>query len=372
MSIGMKIKYKYLPLLFVLVANSAFCQLTITNVDLLSGADAIRMSQASLLNLADTKLTGVGYTWNYDSLKPILQFVDTFVSVSSTPFLYQLYFNNPLSPKYKASCAQKAPDINVLSQVQLSNTYNYFKNSITEYSVVGFGSTINGAPLSVKYDSTDVIYKFPLNFGNKDSSISKYVVSIPTLGYYGQRMKRVNEVEGWGTLSTPYGVFSVLKVKSTLYRTDTLFYSALNIGANFPLPVQYEYKWLTTGKKLPVLQINVNNLGAVTRVIYQDSMRAGVIHVGINQLVSESKFEIFPNPTNDNINVTYTVNESGAVKLDLVDIHGSLIETLINQQQSNGIYSSIFNLKELNIAKGIYFVKLSIADNLLIEKLVVQ
>lgn len=368
----MKNKFNTLPLLFALITTTSFSQLTITKADLLSGADTLRMSQASPLNLPDPKLTGGGYTWNYDSLKPILQFVDTFVAVSSTPFLYQLYFNNPLSPKYKASFAQKAPDINVLSQVQFSNTYNYFKNTTAEFSVVGFGSTINGTPLSIKYDSTDVIYKFPLNFGSEDSSISKYVISIPTLGYYGQRMKRVNKVEGWGTLRTPYGVFSVLKVKSTLYRTDTLFYSSLNIGATIPLPVQYEYKWLTTGKKLPVLQINVSNLGTITRVIYQDSMRAGVIHIGINQLASERKFEIFPNPTNDNISVRYTVNQLSAVKLDLVDVHGRLIGTLINQQQSTGTYSSVFNLNKLNIAKGIYFVKLNIADNLLIEKLIVQ
>jgi hypothetical protein len=328
----MKNKYFYSTVVLVGIAFASFSQITITKTDMLSAADTIRMSQASTIGIPDPTLTGANYTWNYDSLKPTLQFVDTFVAVSATPFLYQLYFNNGLSPKYKASFAQKAPNINAFSAITLTNTYNYFQNNASGYSIVGFGSTINGAPLSVKYDSVDVIYKYPVDYGNKDSVISKYVVQIPTIGYFGQRKKRVNEIEGWGTVQTPYGTFNALKVKSTLYVTDTIYYTALSFGLNLPLPKTYEYKWLAVGEKVPVLEIDAGATGAVTKVVYRDSMRAGVMHVGINETNNNNKFSIYPNPASDNMSLSYTVFKAGAVRLDLLDVYGRIVRTVIDER----------------------------------------
>ncbi|MCC6691047.1 MAG: T9SS type A sorting domain-containing protein [Bacteroidia bacterium] len=356
--------------LALLFTAYGFSQITVTGIDLLSKADTIRMTQASTVGIPDPKLTGTNYTWNYDSLKPVLQYVDTFVAVTSTPLLYQFYFNNGIMyPKYKASFAQKTSDLNVLSQIQLTNTYNYFQNNSNGYSIVGFGSTVNGAPVSVKYDSIDVIYKFPMNYGNSDSSVSNYLVNIPTLGAFGQHQKRVNKVEGWGSLTTPYGTFNTLKVKSTLNVTDTIYYSGLSFGTKIPLPVSYQYKWIANNEKVPVLEIDVNNIGVVTRVTYRDSMRAGVMHVGVNEIAADNNLRIFPNPATNAVFINYTAVQPGIVKLELLDVYGRVVETLINQKQQSGQYAQTVDIGKYNLAAGIYFARLVINQSVSVVKL---
>lgn len=364
-------RYFNVTIMLFLIALTGVSQITITSADLLSKDDTIRMSNANVSGIPDPALTGTNYTWDYSLLNPTIQYVDTFVKVTSTPFAYQLYFNNPLSPKYKANFAQKSPDFNAFSQITLENSYNFFKNSSAEYSIVGFGSTINGVPMSVKYDSVDVVYKFPMNYGNKDSTISKYVVSIPGIGYFGQRKKRVNEVEGWGTVKTPYGTFPALKVKSTLYITDTIYYSTLSFGLSFPLPKQYEYKWLAAGKRVPVLEIDATG-SANTRVAYRDSIRPGVPKVGINELTENSNFLVYPNPANESVTVSFILDEACSVRLDLVDVYGRSIQILINDKKQAGPHSYLFNVKEADIAKGIYFTRLTVNGVSLVNKLIVQ
>lgn len=364
---------KYFGITAMLVATAFSCisQITITKADLLTGPDTIRMSNASIAGIPNPALTGPNYTWDYSAITPTLQYVDTFVAVTATPFLYQLYFNNPLSPKYKANFAQKGADFNAFSQIQLTNTYNYFKNSNTEYSIVGFGSTVNSVPMSIKYDSIDVVYKYPMNYGNKDSTISKYSISIPGIGTFGERKKRVNEVEGWGTVKTPFGTFNALKIKSTLYITDTLFSTTLNFGFKTPERKQYEYKWLAAGEKVPVLQIDASTI-AVTRIAYRDSFRTGVIHIGINEIGGAHDFLLFPNPANENISLKYSVNEAGPVRVELLDLFGRAACVIVDETQPAGTHVRTLNTKELNIAKGIYFVRLAFNGGYIVNKLIIQ
>jgi hypothetical protein len=345
-------------------------QITINKNDLLSGADTIRMSVGAITNVSDPSLTGTNYNWDYSTLTPTIQFVDTFVAVSSTPIAYQLFFNNPLSTKYKANFAQKTTNIS-FATVSLSNIYNYVQNSSTAnaYSIVGFGATINSIPTSVRYDSIDVVYKYPMNYNNRDSSVSKYIVSIPTLGAYGQRKKRVNHVEGWGTVKTPYGSFSALKVKSTLYITDTIYYSAATFGTKVNRPVQIDYSWIAAGQKVPLLTISTGATGIVTSVDYKDIKR-NVTQVGIKEQSVLNSLRVYPNPTSDVLHINYNLNNASNVKIDVVNTHGQIIKSINNSVKSTGIQTEYIDLT--GIAKGIYFVQLTTANETKVEKLIVD
>ena len=81
------------------------------------------------------------------------------------------------------------------------------------------------------------------------------------MGYYGQSGHRVNLVDGWGTLITPFGTFQTLRVISTIDAIDTVYNTSLSAGTNIPRPLKYEFKWLATGKKIPVLNLLPPTLG---------------------------------------------------------------------------------------------------------------
>jgi len=115
-----------------------------------------------------------------------------------------------------------------------------------------------------------------MNYLNKDSSNSSISLPIPNLGYYGKRQKRVNQVDGWGTLITPYGTFNTLRIKSTLTINDTIYLDTLHAGFTIPRPIAYEYKWFSAGSKIPMLEIDATAAGGnnvtIARVNWRDSL----------------------------------------------------------------------------------------------------
>ncbi|HNG05973.1 MAG TPA: hypothetical protein PKU98_05695, partial [Saprospiraceae bacterium] len=132
---------------------------------------------------------------------------------------------------------------------------------------------LSGIPVPIIFNSPDVIYELPLNFGNTSSSSSGYELNLPSLAYYGYSQERSNEVDGWGTIATPAGTFEALRVKSTIAGHDTIAVDTLGVGFNIDRPLVHEYKWLAQGIRVPVLQINTTEIfgnEVVTGIWYHD------------------------------------------------------------------------------------------------------
>ena len=98
----------------LLCAPSAlFAQIIIDQIDMPASGDTMLYSIGFDIGL-DVDDTGPNYIWDYSALFPIDQAADTFVSVGSTPFLYQFFFNNQfLFPDHNATMAVKGTDIDL-------------------------------------------------------------------------------------------------------------------------------------------------------------------------------------------------------------------------------------------------------------------
>ena len=71
-----------------------------------------------------------------------------------------------------------------------------------------------------------------------------------------------------------------------------------------------------------------------------------------------STFSFFPNPTNSDFSISYTIDEDSFVKIELYDILGNKVKTLLNiQKQLTGNYYSNFSMFELS--SGTYFLVFS-------------
>ena len=64
----------------------------------------------------------------------------------------------------------------------------------------------------------------------------------------------------------------------------------------------------------------------------------------------------FPNPFNPNTSISFTLPESGNVKLTVYNLLGQEIATLVNGVKEAGTHTIHFNTDELN--SGIYIYKL--------------
>lgn len=334
----------------------SFAQITITDADMPAVNDTIRFSETNDIQSLDPVLAGANFTWNFSTLVPTTQRVDTFFSVSSTPFAYQLFFNNQFQyPNHKASYALRGIDIGI-TQVPITEVFNYIKNSSSAYDNVGFGSNISGIPSSTQNIPVDREYEFPMNYNDNHTSNSEYLISGPTFGAYGQTLERVDTVDGWGSLILPNGTYNVLRVKSILNKVDTTYIDQFGIGTTIPRPEEVEYKWLANGKSLPMLKI-ITVAGNVTQIEYQDDL-----YVGITKLNVINQLNVFPNPAKNHLIIDFNATVSGNLKIRLKDILGKDIALINSSNINSGKSKLIVNLAQYAIPSGVYFMELLIDD----------
>lgn len=70
-----------------------------------------------------------------------------------------------------------------------------------------------------------------------------------------------------------------------------------------------------------------------------------------------SLLQNYPNPFNPTTNINYYLPEAAKVTLNIYDILGRHIKTLVSSEQSAGQHSAIFNAN--NLSSGIYFYRLT-------------
>jgi hypothetical protein len=72
---------------------------------------------------------------------------------------------------------------------------------------------------------------------------------------------------------------------------------------------------------------------------------------------------VAPNPAKDALRLVYTVREDSYVRVELLDLHGNVAQTLVGEEQRAGEYSLEATLK--NIPSGAYTVRLQTAGTVL-------
>jgi hypothetical protein len=83
-------------------------------------------------------------------------------------------------------------------------------------------------------------------------------------------------------------------------------------------------------------------------------------------------YQNYPNPFNPSTTITYEIPKAGLVQLKIYDILGREIATLVNENQSAGKHSILFNTQAVNnpLASGIYFYRLKFGSSVLNKKMI--
>lgn len=332
----------------------AEAQITISSSDMPVAGDTFRISSASVLTPVDLTQTGANYTWDFSALTYTTQTVDSFISVASTGLVYSLFFSFGGNA---ANVVQKGADLTAVPGFSVTDVFNFFNRSAAAYKQVGIGANLNGLPTPIAYGNKDFIYNFPLSYTDQDSCNSDYGISLPGLGAYQAYQKRVNNVDGWGTVITPYGSFSALRIVSELSGTDSLYLDTLGTGFTLPRALSREYKWLANGEGVPVLQINTQFLAGnetVTAIRYKDSLYT----VGLNG-VEKSVYGavIYPNPSAEGATLKAEYKGNGTFEILLTELSGKCIavKTLEGAELAGGIeLDKIFSVKQ----SGIFLIHL--------------
>lgn len=348
---------------FIFFYYAAIAQVNITSDDMPNAGDTIRYSTAISTGGVDFTLTGENYDWDFSAMAPLFQAVDTFVSVSSVPILYQFVF----IPNFVANLAKKIPEIDTLG-IPVTDAYQFFKNTSSSFTDVGVAVTVNDLPLPLKFDNPDVIYNFPVEYGNSNTSYSGVEFEIPDLGFISIDRQRVNEVDGWGTLTTSMGAFDVVRMKSSVIEKDSIYIDSISSGQ--ALDRNYtEYKWLSPEFIRPLLQVTEE--GPLLTVTWVDSVNNPPTAVP-EGYAHEASMQVVPNPIVNEGHIRVTMEVPGFVTLSVFDLAGVEVSRLYEGELPPGI--SYINLDQVaaRIPGGIYFVRLSSSGMVITQKLVVR
>lgn len=353
--------------------QSSTAQITITDSDMPVTGTPYYRDQGNNLTVIDPAITGANQTWDYSQLGVVTTDTTEYVPVSSTPLLYQFYFNNiVLYNSWKADLALPGPDIGTQipgSPIAITDVINYYKVTTSALFQVGFGATINTIPASQRYDPRDKILKLPNTFGLVDSNDFAWLLAVPGIGSLGQTKTRSNETDGWGTLQLPFASYNTLRVKSTITGIDTFYLDLAGFGLGIA-STQYEYRWYAIGEGEPVLIVNASDaLGTITvnAANFKHTDPTGIYNY--SGPVSETSFG--PNPASDLIVLHYQTLQADRLQISL---HTSLTgqEVLKTDKQITAGTKNQISLDIHNLAKGFYTLKVKSQIKTVLYKVVIQ
>lgn len=331
-------------------------QVSITASNMPVSGDTCRYSTANVSAIGNYSATGTNFVWSF-SMTPTGQEIRKFQASAQTPYFFYFLF-----PKYGEKILDSLPIPNIPGNpISIRNIYSFYKKVTTpsSFNSEGLGLTMSGIPIGATYSDEDELYKFPLAYGNRDSTTFKLSTPSNTMipFTYKKQGYRITEADGWGTITTPYGTAPCLRVVTTQYSMDTITISALPVGFNkFGFPnYMRSYQWLTTGEKIPYLEVMGNVVAGnftPTQVRYRD--RARVITT-IPEEAFSPLIAVFPNPATDELTITTVQQE--ALSIEITDLKGKVVKQLLSKEGHGAVDQHKIQVSDL--AKGLYILTVS-------------
>lgn len=288
--------------LLLFITLSSVAQPVIESSSYINANTVLFLESATPLWLAEQDLTtqaGVDQEWDLTDWESLQENTQSFYPLDEVPAAYQLFFNSDfLYPEHVSTHGLLA---NLDSEqaplpVQVEDPFAFFRTDESGYYSTGTAFTIEGIPIITQNDSIERILKFPLVYGETDTSDISYLTQVPLFGAFGQTGTRTSEVDGWGILETPYGEYDVLRVRSERSLTDTLYIEQSGTGETIERPLEVQYSWVSPDVPGPVLSITVVEGIAVNASLYSED---GVLS---SSAISGSQVPVFyPNPASNEL-----------------------------------------------------------------------
>lgn len=247
----------------------------------------------------------------------------------------------------------------------------YAINNTNEYAMLGFGGYIAelDADIEMVYSDADTIIVFPVNYGDSrysDAYGSTYAtVTVPDLGETDVRLSesifRTQEMDAWGTATTPHDTYEVLRVQEYEIKIDSAF--AIIFGfesyqedySTFDTTYRYSFYTNDATIKYPLLEVEYDPI-ADTII---ETKWITFMPDNTNKLISTSEqISIYPNPSSDFVNIE---TKEAIINVNIINTQGKVIKT-----------SSEKTIQISDLPSSIYFIEVKTEHNTFREKLMVK
>ncbi|HWY13283.1 MAG TPA: T9SS type A sorting domain-containing protein, partial [Bacteroidia bacterium] len=225
---------------------------------------------------------------------------------------------------------------------------------------------------SATFTDSGIIASWPVSFGY--SSTDTYAGTVDYLSITGPGSGTVNvTAPGSGTVTLPGSIVfnNCLQVK-----IENLSYA--NIGT-FPLTftingVTTEYHYYTGTQKFPIVMVAYDsqtvNSGSGPTVQNSASITINNnVLTGINNINLEAlNYNVYPNPTTNNVNINLTNEKTEAVSVVVINNLGQIVRSIDLGSAPEIKY--LMNTSDLT--SGIYHVKTTVGEKSTTKKLIIQ
>lgn len=298
-SIILQMKRASAIVLFTVVCIPVFSQVIIHGSDFIQPGTVLNYQTADPFWSTDQELIntdGQNALWNAMDWIGDVEETLTYKPLDEMSFTIKFFFDNftTYPETYSTQALEVGPQILDLPiPIDISDGYTYSRTDSTGYYGTGLSFSLQGFPFANQNEEVERIYKFPMHYGDVDTSGLAFLISVPGMGAYGQVADRYSEVDGQGSLVTPYGTYDVLRVRSERYITDTLYGEQLAGGQIIERPLQIDYAWISPQIQGPILEMSVIENEVV-------SARMLATQTTLNVLNSTKPgLEVYPNPARD-------------------------------------------------------------------------
>lgn len=241
--------------------------------------------------------------------------------------------------------------------------YTFFKNTASEYSMLGFSDSANVNV--VVYSDPMTMLTFPFSYGNTSTDNFAFTAS-----FQGNTVNATGTIsttaDGTGNLLLAQGAFNnVIRVKYNVVTNITVLVFNVTQTQNI-------YEWYDGVYKFPLLHIEntvttdpFGGAPTVDKIVWVEATGPA----GIKQNSVNNDFSLAPNPAHDQVNVKLNTSATAAqTKIIITNALGQLV------YQNNNVDSKLSNLNIStgDLEKGVYFVSVMQNNQTFTKKLVVQ
>lgn len=354
---------------FTLLPTILCAQITLEVSDFADGGDTVRVSNTNDFSL-DYASTGDNYTWDFSGLVAESQTLKDYQSMDNASAIPSFTFGAFADEAYQATNFAETVDIPLdqageFLPITIDAINQFSRNTTNGITSVGLSIGISGTEIPVTSDTIETRYAFPMNYGDSYTSNGYSYLDLNPIynAIWIQYRTRNTEVDGYGSITTPYGTFDVLRIRHEIIESDSVFIDLFE-GAEWyelPVPVRYEYEWITKSEKEPILKVltrlDASGEETVTGVLYKDNFLD--LNAGIEE--SQNSVRIGPNPV---INSVFVHGVAGSFDYQVIGMYGEVLQKG-TQHNDNAI-----NFNKIN--PGTYLIVIDTLSGRTMQKIIKQ
>ena len=266
------------------------------------------------------------------------------------------------SPSINAN-ASYFPNADVLIKLVGNTTaVDFFEANASHWAWAGnsgFGDNV------LVFNDVEEFLRFPMSFGtNYTDTFSAHELNTVTGDTVGTRTGTLSvDANTYGTLILPYGTFNdVLRVS---YEED--FTDLDSSGITTTLNSEF-YFYYVEGYHQPIMmRYEFFFLGVLVQYSRMLSAQTVAAH---EPLLDQTSFFMYPNPTSEQVNLRYVMENAGEVSLRVVDLQGKVVHAENHGKQTTGPHELSVDLNA--VPAGLYMLQLQAGESKAIRRLQVQ